>query len=460
MFKKLKIKLTLLNLAVAGIILVAIAAIAFVLISDNIKSQSEKVLSMVANNFAMRQSSEEQLNPAYIIKSTGGIYPYGIIAIDSESKNVVSATFQGPPVSKNQDQPANVGVAMDKSQLDQVVNIVITNEENATISGKVDISGLTGTVLILKQKNDIIDLGNNNSYRYTAVYSNGYIFAIMQDMTSEKALLTNVAVTLGVSVLAGLLLLSLGGLFLAERSLRPIRVSWQKQRDFVADASHELRTPLAAIMSNIDVVLDDPGATVEEKQLYCQGISEEARRMSLLVDGLLTLARSDSDAAVFQKEPVDVAELAREAAALMQPVAGKKRTGIFLDVMQEPWVAGDSGKLKQVLLQLLDNAVKYTPEGGRIDVAVGEAKGQAVVRVADNGIGIVKEHLSKIFERFFRADSSRERETGGHGLGLAIAKFIVEQHGGTLAAESVPGKGSMFTITLPVIGAISSQKES
>jgi len=457
MFKKLKIKLMLLNLAVAGIILLGISAIAFVLISDNIHGQSEQVLNVVTNNFAIQQSSAEQLGPNFILKSTAGIYPYLIIAIDAENKVLVQASFQGPrtAASKNADEKMGFSIGLDKRQLDEAVQIILTDDAGINeVASKLPKDSLKKAVTVLRQKNDIMDLGNNLSYRYTTVYSNGYIFAIMQDMESEKTLLANVAITLGICVLAGLLFMIFGGLFLAERSLRPIRVSWKKQRDFVADASHELRTPLAAIMGNIDVVMDDPQSTVQDKQLYCQGISEEAKRMSLLVDGLLMLARADSDAIVLQSGTVDIAGLCRDAVSLMQPVAAKKEIGIHINIMQAPLVSGDAGRLKQVVLQLLDNALKYTPGGGSVEVGICEAKDKAVIRVADNGIGIAKEHMGKVFERFYRVDSSREREVGGHGLGLSIAKFIVEQHGGSIAVTSEEGKGSMFTITLPALKCI------
>lgn len=171
--------------------------------------------------------------------------------------------------------------------------------------------------------------------------------------------------------------------------------------------------------------------------------------MTQLVDGLLVLARADSDALVFQTETVDIAQLAQNAAAFMQPGAAKKDIAINLQIKNKPVAAGDPARLKQVLIQLLDNAVKYTPAGGKIAISVDQIKDKAVLKVADNGIGIPKTHLPHIFERFYRVDVSREREVGGHGLGLSIARFIVEQHGGTISAASEQGTGSVFTIQLP-----------
>jgi signal transduction histidine kinase len=229
-----------------------------------------------------------------------------------------------------------------------------------------------------------------------------------------------------------------------------VRTAWHKQRAFVADASHELRSPLAAIRCNLDVVLDNPDEPVREKQLYWEGISEETARMSVLVDELLLLARADSDAVVMQKEKVDLSALAEAAVPFMQPLAGKNAVELKLEAPSPVWATGDPARLKQVLIALIDNAVKYTPEGGHVTVSIKHVKDRAVMEVSDTGIGIPKEHVDKIFERFYRVDKARERESGGYGLGLSIAHWIVGQHGGTISVSSEEGKGSTFTVGLPV----------
>jgi two-component system, OmpR family, sensor histidine kinase CiaH len=459
MFRKLKIKLTLLNLLVAGVILLGISAASFLLIADNIKSQSEQSFQMLVDNFTIEQNQNGQLGPITVMGM-------GIMA------NLDSFYF----VSLNQDElpekQLNINSPMDSDIINKVIELVLQDQEagNLTIQapGKQTTSSqISGNqffdiqapdVEITPSQNDsvkqikykTIDFGNGEVCRYTAISNGDNIYVVIQNLRQERTLLTNVGIVLGICVFGGLLLLSLGGLFLAERSLRPIRLSWQKQRDFIADASHELRTPLAAISSNIDVVMDDPEATVREKQLYCQGIAEETKRMSYLVDNLLMLARADSDVVIFQDDSVDIAEVAKSAVDLMLPVADKKDIALNLQIYAAPVVSGDADRLKQVLLQLLDNAVKYIPDKGKVDIKVDDERDRAIIEVSDNGIGIALEHLEKIFERFYRVDASREHEVGGHGLGLAIVKFIVESHGGTVDASSTEGAGSKFTVTLPI----------
>ena len=450
MFKKLKIKLMLLNLAVAGAILLGISIVSFTIISNNIRARSEQSFQVLINDFMLQQSQYGPLGP-------GAVMGMGLMA-NMDSFYIVSVgKGEQPKLQLNSDSPA------DSAIINKVIDLALHNQEEGdqlyiqgsqvisdSASGSQNSGDQTEYSLVVKRQDDDVDFGNGQVFRYAAVYGPDSTYVIIQNLSQERVLLTYVGIVLLGCVLGGLLLLTLGGLFLAERSIRPIRLSWQKQRDFVADASHELRTPLAAIRSNIDVVLDDPHATVQEKQLYCQGIAEESKRMSYLVDNLLMLARADSDAVIFLNEPVDLSEVVKGAADLMQPVAAKKDIALELVVHAAPEVSGDADRIKQVLLQLIDNAIKYTPHGGRVKISADRIRDNAVLTVSDNGVGIAPEHLGKVFDRFYRIDESREREGGGHGLGLSIAKFIVERHGGTITAGSTKGQGSTFTVTLPI----------
>ncbi len=443
MFKKLKTRLMLLNLAVAGIILVSISAMAFILISGNVEEQSRQTFQMLLSNIVTQQNTTAPPVLSVAIKEKNGVlmpvYPYYLIQLNANEGALAS---EGSMTTNSSLLP--------QEAISQIIQSVLQNQSQTpnTVSLSTG-SGDTIKMFSYASSENTLQVGGN-SFRYGAVYSNSGIIQIaIQDLNSDNELLGNIRIILIICVAGGLVLLALGGRYLAERSIRPIRESWQKQREFVADASHELRTPLAAIVSNIDVVLDDPAATVQDKQMYCQGIAEESRRMTQLVDGLLLLARADSDALALRREAVDAAELAQNAAAFMRPAAQLKKLTVNVCANGKPTVYGDPDRLKQVLIQLLDNAIKYTPEGGRIEVIVDLAKDRAVLQVRDNGVGISKEHTGKIFERFYRVDASRESQVGGHGLGLSIARFIVEQHGGTIGVSSEEGSGSEFTVLLP-----------
>ena len=220
------------------------------------------------------------------------------------------------------------------------------------------------------------------------------------------------------------------------------------RRDFTGNVSHELRTPLSAIKLMLEtVMISDDDA--EARRIFLPQIATEVERMIQIVEDLLELARSESGIVPLRRERIDLRELARECAnGFAQRAAA---AGIELRVEDGGPVPADAdpGRLMQVAVNLLDNAVRHTPEGGRVTLAAMRERGAAVLRVSDTGAGIPYADLPRIFERFYVVDRSRSRERGGTGLGLAIAKHLVEGHGGTLTADSVYGQGASFTVRIP-----------
>jgi signal transduction histidine kinase len=223
-----------------------------------------------------------------------------------------------------------------------------------------------------------------------------------------------------------------------------LRETLESQRRFVADASHELRTPLTAIRGNAGMLRSVAEMSPEDRAESIEEIHREAERMSRLVGDLLALARADAGREL-RREPVNLAALVRGVAAQAARLSDGREVAV--DAQGPVAVAGDPDALRQLALILLDNAVKYTPPGGRITVRLDAGDGEARLTVADTGIGIAAEHLPHIFERFYQADPARTE--GGTGLGLAIARWIAEQHGGHIEVDSTPGQGSTFTVSLP-----------
>lgn len=226
--------------------------------------------------------------------------------------------------------------------------------------------------------------------------------------------------------------------------------AFAQQRRFVADASHELRTPVAAIRSMTDVALAEAAASREELIATMGDVNAEAERLGHLISDLLALARADESQAMLDSEPVRLDILAAEATAVAEPLAAER--GLTLEVLasEEVVVQGDETRLTQVAMNLIDNAIRYTDRGGRVVVRVMEHGGQACLSIADTGIGIAAEHLPLLFERFYRVDPARLRADAGSGLGLAIVDWVVRAHGGTVEVESEVGRGSSFTVTLPL----------
>lgn len=288
-----------------------------------------------------------------------------------------------------------------------------------------------------------------------------------------------------------LLLASLGGYFLARKSLAPIAVmneqtrritaeslssrldvshprdeigslattinqlltrldaAFSEQQRFIADASHELRTPVAVLRGEAEVALERQRTSAEYQESLAM-IKDESERLSRIVDNLSILSHQPIDAPALVKEPLRLDEVVAECARAGQVLATQKGLrfvthGTFPEVNLE----GDDDLLKRLLLNLLDNAVKYTPPDGEIRMKLSSRNGTAIVSISDTGIGIPLEDQRQIFDRFYRVDKARSRSLGGAGLGLSIARWIAEAHGGTISVESVPGKGSEFTVELP-----------
>lgn len=233
------------------------------------------------------------------------------------------------------------------------------------------------------------------------------------------------------------------------RDVTELRQSERLRRELTANVSHELRTPLTSIKGFTETLLD--GAMREEDtcRRFLTIINSEADRLVKLVDDLLDLSRLESKRATLDLRPVDVGALVAHAVDKLQPLA--RTGGLTLDLHSLPgvWVTADRDRLEQVLTNLIDNALKYTPAGGRVQVSVTLDDGDVAVAVSDTGRGIRPEDVPHVFERFYRADRSRTRGSGGTGLGLAIAKHIVEAHGGRIGVRSQMDEGTTFTFTLP-----------
>lgn len=225
--------------------------------------------------------------------------------------------------------------------------------------------------------------------------------------------------------------------------------AFKRQREFTGDASHELRTPLSVIQAEASLALQKERSAEEYRESLAT-ISEEAKHMSTIIEELLTLARADSGTEKLVFETVDLGELLRGLAADGEVLCQEKGLVFRVGDLPAIEIRGDRAKLRQLFLNLLDNAVKYTPAGGTVSLSLERGEKEARVTVSDSGIGIPPEHLPHIFERFYRVDKARSRAEGGVGLGLAIALHIARSHGGTITVESEVGKGSTFHVRLPL----------
>ncbi|MCS6861043.1 MAG: cell wall metabolism sensor histidine kinase WalK [Abditibacteriales bacterium] len=257
------------------------------------------------------------------------------------------------------------------------------------------------------------------------------------------------------------------GAVIVLHDLTEIRRLENIRRDFVANVSHELRTPVASLRAMAETLLmgakDDP----EAAQQFLETMLKETERLSVLLDDLLELARIEAGKREPRKVDLNLRELVETVLNKLRPHAERKQLNLAVDVPEDLTLRADPDAMQQILVNLLDNAIKYTPSGGSVTVT-GKVRGNdgipsipflsstspslpyVVLSVSDTGVGIPHEHLPRIFERFYRVDKARSREMGGTGLGLSIVKHLVEMQGGKVTVESAVGRGSVFTVTLPI----------
>ena len=240
-----------------------------------------------------------------------------------------------------------------------------------------------------------------------------------------------------------------------NETLARLESSFDQLRRFTADASHELRTPLAIMRGIGEVGLGEPRTPAEYKEAM-GSMLEEVDRLTRLVDTLLRLSYGDAGTVRLTKETTDLGQLANEVVSSLMILAEERGQRLRTDVSDPVWITADRLVLREAIANIIDNAVKYSRTGARIDVRIHAADGQAVLDIADQGPGIAPQHRERIFDRFFRLDEARSRDDGGTGLGLAIAKWAVEANGGHVSVDDGPNGGSVFRIALPLDAPITS----
>jgi signal transduction histidine kinase len=260
----------------------------------------------------------------------------------------------------------------------------------------------------------------------------------------------------GAAAIVALVLVAAGGWFLARQTTAPVERAIEHMRRFMADAAHELRTPITVVRSRAEIALQrerEPG----DYARALRGIEQEAIRLGRIVEDLLMLARADTGERPIERQRVFLDDITLDAADAARSVAERKHVMLVVDSFEEAAVLGDADLLRQLVMILLDNAVKFTEPNGSVRVGVSAVAGRATLTVRDTGVGITSGELQHVFERFYRSDLSRSRgasrdtsSSAGAGLGLSIAQWIADEHGASIEIESQPRQGTAVVVQFPV----------
>ena len=293
-----------------------------------------------------------------------------------------------------------------------------------------------------------------HAMRFTLASGRELVAVAIADQVELEDKYSDLITAFVVIAFAALFLLAAGGFILVRKSTAPIERSIEFMRQFMADAAHELRTPITILRTRAEVALQQPREAANYVSAL-QGIEAEARRLGGIVDSLLVLARADAGERQLEKTRIFLDDIAIDAAGAAQVVARQKNVDVTVDLFEEAPVDGDPILIRQLIMIVLDNAVKFTDAGGQVHVRVSMLQGAPTFAVEDTGIGIKQEELSRVFQRFFRGETARSR-TDGAGLGLSIASWIAREHGADISLSSEPGKGTNVILTFPASAMVSS----
>ncbi|HCX64143.1 MAG TPA: hypothetical protein DHN33_02890 [Eubacteriaceae bacterium] len=314
----------------------------------------------------------------------------------------------------------------------------------------------TYAVSVQETKSDRFDTISLNGidYRLKTAYhpidaDRGVVVQVYQSRQVDDFIINRIFfVIMGIGLFSILILIYISA-HLAKKSLEPVRKSYERQKEFIADASHELRTPLTIIQTTAELLCMKKEETIEENERWIDNITSETENMSVLIQNLLTLAQADNNQIPIHCGDMDLSQVVNKNCEKFELIAREKNIAFKSIVSDQVNFYGDKEKINQLIVILLDNAIKYTPENGQITVGLMHTSSVVVFNVRDSGIGMTEEEKQRIFERFYRVDKARSRAEGGAGLGLSIAHWIVDAHKGKITVESSPNAGSNFIVEFP-----------
>ena len=396
MFDKLKLKLIAINMVMLIAVFIAIFGSIFFITSNNIKR-------------------DINANLTGLIYNTKRPIPHTVnIVVEIGSNGRIKAQFRSFEANITNDN------------LQEVVSDILKSNN---LSGKVKIADSNYSYLI---GNGIF--GTKIAFIETSQYDT-VLFQLVKSL-----------VGIGLVSLIGLLFISI---YLTNKSIIPIKEAFEKQKQFIADASHELKTPLAIIKTNTSLVLSHPEDTIKNQTKWINYINSQADRMSELISEMLSLAKMDVAENKLTLVPINMSKIIESMILMFDAVIYENNINLETNISKDLHINGDKESLKKLFSIIMDNAIKYTNKNGSITVSLFSDKNKVKMIIRNTGEGIAQEDLERVFERFYRVDKSRDRETGGYGLGLSIASSIVKEHKGKIYARSKVGSFTSFIVEIP-----------
>lgn len=433
MFKKLRNRFLILNMSMTSTVMIIAFAVIYIISFNNTNAEIEQKLKPQTGVQTVIEGTEliedkidaENKNPQVLNRkfSPNGTYSFMIRVNGNGDILEIDSPF-----------------ALHEETYNKAVGIAWNNRNNKST---ITLEGKQWKYTITQMKTHVI---HENGQSYT-ISEDKYQITFLDVTMYMKALfqLLTTLIFVGLTMLFVIFIISLS---FANRVIKPIAEAWDRQKQFVADASHELKTPISIINANCDVLLANKEETIQSQLKWLDYIKIGTDRMTKLINDLLSLAKMEDTSFAVRKVPCNISNAIHDMILSMEAVMVEKEITLIRSIEPDIIVKSDPERMNQVITILLDNAIKYTEQHGQIDISLSKSKRYVTFSIKNSGKGIPKKDLPKIFDRFYRVDSARTHETGSYGLGLSIAKAIIERLGGKILVESVENEYTTFTVTL------------
>ena len=335
-------------------------------------------------------------------------------------------------------------------EVDQNGNIIRQYQSFNTEVDSTLLKDTTETILNDKETSGTITISDSDySYLKSGILNNGVTKIALVNRTSYQVALYQLLKSFLLVGLLSLIILFIISLYLTNKSIKPIKEAFDKQKQFIADASHELKTPLTIIKTNTSLVLSNPDDTIKNQTKWINYINSQTDRMSKLIDEMLSLAKLDAQKSNLNLTSINVSKILENIMLMFDAIIYENNINVETNITKDIFINGDKENIKKLFSILMDNAIKHINPNGKLSINLFTDKNKVKIIIKNTGKGIAQENLERIFDRYYRADNSRVRETGGYGLGLAIAKSIVKEHKGKIYAQSTLNKDTSFIVELP-----------